>query len=358
MSKKSQSKKKQYKKPELKKFGSVRDLTLTSSQGAPGDGGSGTYSRVGMTMCVSAPAEIEEHQVLLADTENQTRFRAAIQKAVKQGDIVVDLGVGNGLHTLFALEAGAKKVYAIESGDIVHVAREVIERNGFADRVEFIHGYSQMVELPEKADVLVSNIGFLFYLKCLPDAFRRMLKPGGRMIPASVRMGVGMIEDHEFFDQRIAFWDRAHFGFDFQPLKKMAAHHPHYLRFQPEQYLGSPSELPPIDFAVWNGEALSYKIEMQAARDGVMHGLAGYYEFLDGSEVVVSTKPPARGSAMLWNNFVLPLNEPLNLKRGDRIECELSLDVKLLADSAMWNWTVAVNDGAPARQSSFQAIHL
>jgi len=56
-----------------------------------------------------------------------------------------DLGAGTGLLSFFAAQAGARHVYAIEMSGIAEVAAELIEANGFRDRITLIRKTSKKV---------------------------------------------------------------------------------------------------------------------------------------------------------------------------------------------------------------------
>ncbi|HUP76878.1 MAG TPA: 50S ribosomal protein L11 methyltransferase [Acidimicrobiales bacterium] len=70
-------------------------------------------------------AEIGEHAGYLNDSVKLDAYRAALTELVKPGMSVLDVGSGTGILGVMAVEAGARVVYAVESGGILGVARAV-----------------------------------------------------------------------------------------------------------------------------------------------------------------------------------------------------------------------------------------
>lgn len=133
------------------------------------------------------------HIKMLNDKNRTNSFINAIKKIVHQGDVVLDIGTGTGVLAIAAAKAGARKVYAIESGAIADVADETIKREGLSEVITLLRGWSTEVELPEKADVLVSEIiGNNPYneniLRTFQDAKKRLIKPEARIIPENVQL--------------------------------------------------------------------------------------------------------------------------------------------------------------------------
>jgi protein arginine N-methyltransferase 1 len=95
---------------------------------------------------------------LIADQGRTQAYAESLKKRVTPASVVVDIGTGTGILALLAGRLGARKVYAIEASDEVQFGRRVAAQNGLEGRVEFIQGTSTQVQLPEKADLIVSDI--------------------------------------------------------------------------------------------------------------------------------------------------------------------------------------------------------
>ena len=58
------------------------------------------------------------------------------------------VGCGTGILSMFAAQAGAKHVYAIDMSDIIADAREIVAANGWADTITLIQGKVEEIDLP------------------------------------------------------------------------------------------------------------------------------------------------------------------------------------------------------------------
>lgn len=89
------------------------------------------------------------HFTMLNDRRRNNAFDRAISKRISEGyDTVLDVGTGTGLLSLYAKDAGAKKVYACECSEVMTIiAREVFESN-FAEDIKLIPKLSFDLEIP------------------------------------------------------------------------------------------------------------------------------------------------------------------------------------------------------------------
>lgn len=63
---------------------------------------------------------------------------------------VLDVGTGSGILAIWAAQAGAQKVYAVEATNMAGHARTVAVGNGVDHIVEVIEGSIEDINLPEK----------------------------------------------------------------------------------------------------------------------------------------------------------------------------------------------------------------
>ena len=106
----------------------------------------------------------EAYQLMTDDQTRTPLFAKAIAQRIGESPpktlTILDIGTGPfALLSVLAAEAGARKVYALEvNPDAARRARDTIEAAGWSDVIEVLEGFSTSLELPEKVDVVVSEI--------------------------------------------------------------------------------------------------------------------------------------------------------------------------------------------------------
>ncbi len=108
-----------------------------------------------------------------------------IEKNLKKGDKVIDIGCGSGILSMAAVLLGAEKAIGVDLDPVaVRVSKENIELNHLEDKIEIFHGNLTDV-IKEKAEIVVANIMADIILILLEDV-RAFIKDGGLFISSGI----------------------------------------------------------------------------------------------------------------------------------------------------------------------------
>ena len=108
-----------------------------------------------------------------------------IEKNLKAGDRVIDIGSGSGILSMASVLLGAEKATGVDLDPVaVRVALENVELNNLQDKIEILHGNLTDV-IREKADIVVANIMADIILILLEDV-RAFIKDDGLFISSGI----------------------------------------------------------------------------------------------------------------------------------------------------------------------------
>ena len=289
-----------------------------------------------------------EHLGYLAHRQRLDLYRAAVEKVVQPGDRVVDAGCGTAVLGLLCLQIGAAHVHAIDSTAAIEVAREALTRAGWASKADFIRGSSFQVDLPERVDVVIcDHVGYFGFdyglIDLLADARRRFLKPGGTLIPGRLKLHVGAVESQKC-RQLAEAWQAPGIPPEFHWVRQHGVNSKHAVNLRRDELLTDSAELCCIDLQADNPDFFSWSARLTVQRDGVLHGLAGWFE-CELAEGVWMTNSPLSDAGIDRSQAFLPIDEALPVKCGE------VLDVTVMARPAdhVIAWTV----GHPASGRRF-----
>lgn len=307
---------------------------------------------------------LDEFGDMIADQVRTGAYAEAINRAVRPGDVVVDVGCGPGILALLACRAGAKRVYAIEAGDIIHLARQIAARNGFADRIEFLHGDSRHIQLPERADVVVSDLRgalplFDDALPAVEDARVRFLKGGGAQIPQRDTLYAAVVDAPDYYKRITSPWNEHGRGLDLSTSLSLALNGVYKLRSKPDQFLTEPQSWCTLDYTAHLDTHAAAKVRFRAARGGMGHGVTTWFVALLFEDIGFSSGPGL--AASVYGQGFLPWLEPVALEAGQEIEVDLHADP--VGGDYIWRWhtRIAAHKGQPERifrQSTFEGAQF
>jgi protein arginine N-methyltransferase 1 len=295
-------------------------------------------------------ANVLWHETMLADRERIEKYREAIRRGVRKGDVVVDIGAGTGILSFFAAESAAQ-VYAVEHADVIEIA-ETIRADNAIDNVEFVKCNSRDFDLPQRADVIVhEQIGGENPLSenmiaNLLDARRRLLKPGGRIIPAKFEIFIEPIQLKE--DHVIPFlWEMKIGNIDFRstapiarPMsgRRIAGHERRTISVaMVEHCLCEPKPVMSFDLETMEEGDIPRHVRYEnvAARDGRIDGLCIYFKAIFDDDLAIETTPT--GHVTNWAMLLYRMEQTW-IARGETVAYELAIESILNDDAWAFTW--------------------
>ncbi len=272
------------------------------------------------------------HFPMLNDPRRNRVYRAAIERAVKPGMLVLEIGCGAGLLAMLAARAGAQVVSFEAMPDLAAMAREIVATNGLSDRIGVVEKFSFLgqvgVDLPRPADLLVCEIfdaGLLGEeaLRSIGHAREALLAPEAPVLPGGARLFAQLVES-----ERLAARQRVDTveGFDMSAFNRHAPRRMMVedMRLVPHRALSPPVELFSFDFAGRIELAGTASRQVEASDGGSAVGFMLWFELDLGvgpdGPLVYGSAPQDGGSH--WSQRLQLLERPRPVRAGELLSIE------------------------------------
>jgi protein arginine N-methyltransferase 1 len=169
------------------------------------------------------------HEEMLKDTVRTKTYQNVIYQNsfLFKDKVVLDVGAGTGILSLFCAKGGAKHVYAVECSHMADMAQEIVKANGYSDVITVLKGKIEEIELPvQNVDIIISEwMGYFLLFENMLNtvlyARDKWLIPGGIVLPDKASLYLTAIEDADYKAEKIDFWENV-YGFDMTCIKKQA----------------------------------------------------------------------------------------------------------------------------------------
>lgn len=271
------------------------------------------------------------HFAIVHDEARNEAYDRALRRAVFPGCTVLEIGTGTGLLAMMAARAGAGRVITCEEDPaIARAAREVVARNGWSHRVQVVATHSTALELQDlgaPADILVSEIisndvvsGGV--LPTVDDAVRRLLRPGGSVIPRGGRVRVALAEHRGMERRRMGTIA----GFDLRDFDRLAAPRREIAAGSPLLVLRSEvRDLFTFDFTSDVPHSLDRAQVALTSLGGRIDGV-GQWLALDLDEAVSYENHPGPGARSCWALGFTPWTAPIVSRAGETVTVHGALE--------------------------------
>jgi protein arginine N-methyltransferase 1 len=277
------------------------------------------------------------HEEMLKDEVRTNAYKHAItrNKHLFRDKIVLDVGCGTGILSMFAAKAGAKKVIAVECAGIADSAAKIVKLNHLDHIVTVVKSkLEDIVELPEgikHVDIIISEwMGYMLLYESMLDsvlyARDRWLTKDGLLFPDQATLYVCAIEDEDYKNEKVHFWDDV-YGFDMSCMKPLVMAEPLVDNVEASMICTDSVPIYSIDLKTVKKEDLAFKApyELTVQRNDYVHALVTYFDVTFSAchrPFVLTTDPHAKHTH--WKQTVFYLNDVLTVNKGEKLKGEFA----------------------------------
>lgn len=275
------------------------------------------------------------HEEMLQDQVRTNSYRLSMirNKHLFKDKVVLDVGCGTGVLSIFAASAGAKHVYAIDNATIHLKAKEIVTQNGYSDRITVLNGKVEELELPvDKVDIIISEwMGYFLLYEGMFDsvifARDKWLAPDGLLFPDRAIMYLKGIDDAGFWRDKLDFWNSV-YGYNYQSIKKWIEIEP-LVEVCPRNILCT-DECAVLDLNLQTATRadldFANRYTLKVRKDTHINGICVWFDtlFTHGNRVINLTTSPDQ-QATHWKQCIVYLEKDMPLKAGEELNGSLMI---------------------------------
>lgn len=279
------------------------------------------------------------HGAMLADRERNAALADAIAALVRPGHVVVDVGAGSGLLSMLCVRAGARRVYALERSTMALLAQRLIERNQMSAQIELVQAHSRNWQPPEQADVvLCETLGFAAldegFRASMVDARERMLRPGGLLLPGSLRILAVPVQSVADYPD-ITCLDTL-LGLDYRPFGAVMRRAVQRRHIAYEHELAAARTLFVLDcYTMPEGPRLVARTTFALLKPGTLTGFALWFDAQLAPGIHLHNRSPQIHNH--WGQAYLPLGTLLPVAAGTSVTLSLEMSDREGSLSIVWD---------------------
>ncbi|XP_011792750.1 PREDICTED: histone-arginine methyltransferase CARM1-like [Colobus angolensis palliatus] len=279
---------------------------------------------------------ISRQQNMMQDfVRTATYHRAILQNHIDFRDkVVLDVGCGSGILSFFAIQAGARRVYAVEASSVAQYAEMLVKNNHLSDKIIVLPGKIEDISLPEAVDVIISEpMGYMLFNERMLESYllsKKWLKSNGMMFPTFSDIHLAPFSDEQLYVEhfsRANFWyQQCFYRVNLSSLRGAAV----------DEYFRQPI-VDTFDVRILMAQTVKYTVNFmdageedlhrveipfvfQMAQSGLIHGLAFWFDvaFVGFLVTVWLSTAPAEPLTH-WYQVRCLLQTPLFAKEGEKL---------------------------------------
>lgn len=271
------------------------------------------------------------HEMLTDEVRTESYRDALLTNANKfSNSVVLDVGCGTGILSMFAAKTGCRKVISVDQSDVIYHAIDIVKENNLSDIITLKKGRLEDINLDEdKVDAIVSEwMGYFLLFEGMLDtviyARDHYLAPGGTLLPNRCTLSLVGSGDTRRYVELIDYWSNV-YGFKMSCMKAQVVREPSIEICNADELITNAVEIQAFDLYKVTKDRVNFSspFEFKVKKTGSLTAIVGYFDiFFDlDNPIHFSTGPYSPPTH--WKQTVFSLSEPISITEGEILKGKL-----------------------------------
>ncbi|XP_043268413.1 protein arginine N-methyltransferase 1 [Venturia canescens] len=269
------------------------------------------------------------HHEMLTDTVRTETYRDALltNSNMFSNCVMLDVGCGTGILSMFAAKSGCRKVISVDQSDVIYHAMDIVRENNLDDIIQLKKGRLEDIDLGvEKVDAIVSEwMGYFLLFEGMLDtiiyARDHYLVPGGKLLPSRCTLSIVGSGDTKRYIDLVDYWSNV-YGFKMSCMKAKVVKEPSIEISNVKDLVTNITEIQAFDLYSVDTNCVNFTapFEFTITKTGSLTAIVGYFDvFFNGLDNPISFSTGPHAPATHWKQTVFSLTEPISITEGEVI---------------------------------------
>ncbi|XP_011501917.1 PREDICTED: protein arginine N-methyltransferase 3 [Ceratosolen solmsi marchali] len=266
------------------------------------------------------------HHEMLTDKIRTESYRDALltNSHLFNDCVMLDVGCGTGILSMFAAKSGCKKVISVDQSDIIYHAMDIVRENNLIDIITLKKGRLEDIKLDvHKVDAIISEwMGYFLLFEGMLDsviyARDHYLSSTGKLLPNRCTISLVGSGDTKRYIDLVDYWSNV-YGFKMSCMKAEVVREPSIEFCNPKDLVTNVAEIQSFDLYKVTTDCVNFSspFNLTVNRTGSLTAIIGYFDIYFDLENPVHFSTGPHTAPTHWKQTVFSLSEPISITEGE-----------------------------------------
>lgn len=266
------------------------------------------------------------HHEMLTDKVRTESYRDALLTNSNrfQNCVMLDVGCGTGILSMFAAKSGCRKVISVDQSDVIYHAMDIVRENNLSDTITLQKGRLEDINIGiDKVDAIISEwMGYFLLFEGMLDtviyAREHYLKPDGVILPNRCTISIMGSGDTKRYIDLVDYWSNV-YGFKMSCMKAEVVREPSIEICNVDNLITSTAEIQSFDLYKVTTDCVNFSspFTLNVKKTGSLTAIIGYFDIFFDLENPIHFSTGPHSTPTHWKQTVFSLSEPISITEGE-----------------------------------------